>query len=105
MTLRNRSRLGGFLIFLIAVGLTAIPWYEVFHYRYYHRYSAISGPAFIIIGLAMIILPTYREERIARGEDISKLQGIALITPRWWLILVVGFIVGCLNWFLVSRYL
>lgn len=34
----------------------------------------------------------YREERIARGEDLSQLQVRQLITPRWWAILTIAMV-------------
>ena len=40
-------------------------------------------PAVFVLGVALILFPGYKEERIARGEDISGLQGWQLITPRW----------------------
>jgi hypothetical protein len=58
--------------------------------------------AFFIIGTSLTIFPGYREERIARGEDISKLQGWALITMRWKIILVVALIAGGINWVALS---
>jgi hypothetical protein len=31
----------------------------------------------------MALFPGYREERLRRGEDISQLAGVALLTSRW----------------------
>jgi hypothetical protein len=40
--------------------------------------AGLLGPAFFIMGLGLILFPGYREERIARGEDISRLEGYGL---------------------------
>jgi len=60
--------------------------------------AGLLGPAFFIIGLGLILFPGYREERMTRGEDISKLRGYALITPRWWAILMLGLVLSGLDW-------
>ncbi|MBZ5565049.1 MAG: hypothetical protein LAP13_21840 [Acidobacteriia bacterium] len=59
-------------------------------------------PAVFILGLGLIIFPGYREERLARGEDISRLQGWRLITTRWWTILVVALVAGGTNLILLE---
>jgi len=38
--------------------------------------------------------PGYREERLARGEDISVLRGWQLLTPRWRWVLAVALAAG-----------
>jgi hypothetical protein len=40
--------------------------------------------------------------RIARGEDISRMQTWELITPRWWAILIIAFLAGGVNYILPS---
>ena len=58
-------------------------------------------PAFLVLGLAMIAIPGYKEERIARGEDISQLSGTQLLTPRWWVVLVLALAGGLGNLWLL----
>ena len=62
-------------------------------------------PACIVFGLGIIIFPGYREERIARGEDVTRLSGMKLVTLRWWIILIIAMMTGGLNWFLLSSIL
>jgi ABC-type Fe3+-siderophore transport system permease subunit len=90
MNERNKNRIGGLFIFTIATGLALSPWYNLYYNKYYFPKVALIGPSFMVIGLSLIFFPSYREERIARGEDISKLQGVQLITTRWWIILFVA---------------
>lgn len=48
-----------------------------------------------------MLIPGYREERIARGEDVSRLQGMQLITPRWWAVLALALAAPLANaWFI-----
>jgi len=50
-----------------------------------------------VLGLGLALFKGYRQERIERGEEISGLEGAALITPRWWAVLAVGAVAGLLN--------
>lgn len=59
-------------------------------------------PAFFIIGLGLVFFRGYREERIMRGEDISQLQGLKLLTARWRIILAIALAAGALNFYLLS---
>ncbi len=103
MTPRNKERLGGLFILTISVALTALPWYDALTQGFYYPKAAVAGPAFAAIGLGLLLFGGYRSERAARGEDTSQLQGFRLITPRWWLLLVVGLGAGLLNWYLLAR--
>jgi ABC-type Fe3+-siderophore transport system permease subunit len=102
MITRRKQQLGGLLIAVIGGMLTAWTWYTALNNGYFNRRASLIFPAFLIIGLALIIFPGYKEERIARGEDISKLQGVKLITPRWWAILITAVAAGGLNFLLLS---
>jgi len=79
------------LIAVLASALTAWGWHTALQHGYYHRATAV-GPPFFIVGVALILFPGYREERIARGEDITNLEGMELITPRWWGVTVLALI-------------
>ena len=90
MVSRNVERLGGLFIFLVSLigyqyNLNLI---STQHYWYPKAMSFAS--AFIILGLGLIIFPTYRRERLERGENIDNLQGLSLLTPKWWVILVIS---------------
>jgi ABC-type Fe3+-siderophore transport system permease subunit len=102
MISRKKQQFGGLFIALVAAGFTGWNWYTALNNGYFYRKASLIFPAFLIIGLALIIFPGYKEERIARGEDISKLQGIKLITPRWWAMLVAALAAGGLNYLLLS---
>ena len=63
--------------------------------------ASVLMPVFLVIGLALIAMPGYKEERIARGEDISGVSGVELITPRWWAVLAVALVAGFGNFLLL----
>ena len=59
------------------------------------------GPAFACIGLGLLLFPGYRTERPARGENIKALQGHQIITPRWWVILILALCAAVANVYLL----
>ncbi len=103
MTQRNKERLGGLFILIIGAAFTALCWYDAQTQSYFYLKAAVMGPAFAAIGLGLLLFGGYRSERAARGEDVSRLQGFRLITPRWWLMLAVGISAGLFNWYLLAR--
>jgi len=59
---------------------------------------------FFVLGLGILMFPDYKTERVKRGEDISQLEGVKLLTARWWVILVISLLAGFGN-FLLIRYI
>jgi ABC-type Fe3+-siderophore transport system permease subunit len=102
MISRRKQQLGGLFIAVIGGVLTGWTWYTALYNGYFNRRASLIFPAFLVIGLALIIFPGYKEERIARGEDVSRLQGAKLITRRWWVILIAALAAGGLNYLLLS---
>jgi hypothetical protein len=93
MTMRRQERLNGVVIAVMGTLLTVGHWHSVLSKGRFSQKLAILGPVLAIIGLALIIFPGYRSERLARGEDLEQLSGAALITARWWGVLAIA--VGC----------
>jgi hypothetical protein len=91
---RARQRLGGVFILAVAIGMATIAWRQAHAQPRFSFAGAFVGPAFAAVGIGLLLWPGYREERIARGEDVSMLEGAALVTPRWWAILSVGLLAG-----------
>ncbi len=54
-------------------------------------------PTFLVLGLALVAIPGYKEERLTRGKDISGLSALQLLTPRWWAVLAVALAAGLGN--------
>ena len=79
-------------------------WYMAFSKGYFYPYAAMVFPAFAFVGLGLIVFPNYKDERIARGEDISELSGTQLLTMRWWAILVIGLLAGFSNLLLLKFF-
>jgi ABC-type Fe3+-siderophore transport system permease subunit len=91
---RWKQQLGGLLFALLGGGWTVWTWYTALCEGYYFEKASIVFPTFGVMGIAMIFFQGYKEERIARGEDITGLHGMELLTPRWWAILVVSLAAG-----------
>ena len=90
------------LIALLGAGFTGWSWYTAFYEGYFYRKASMTFPGFFVLGLGMILFPGYKEERIARGEDISQMRGWKLITPRWWAIIVLALVAAGANCILLS---
>lgn len=99
---RRTQQLGGALIAAVGGGFTAWGWYALLTKGYYYRNASMLFPAFCILGLSLVLFPGYREERLARGEDISGLSGSQLLTPRWWAILGLALAAGAGNYALMA---
>lgn len=56
--------------------------------------GGFGGPGFAVLGLGLVLFKGYRQERIERGEDISRLEGLALLTPRWKGVLITALLSG-----------
>jgi hypothetical protein len=102
MVSRRRRQLGGFLFAVLGAGFTAWTLCTAPNEGYFYRKASMLFPAFFVVGVALVLFPGYKEERITRGEDISGMRGYQLITPRWWVILVVAFGAGFGNYILLS---
>ena len=102
MVPRRRQQWGGFLIALLGAGLTAWTWCTAPSEGYFYRKASMLFPAFFVLGVALILFPGYKEERMTRGEDISGMRGCQRITTRWWVILAVAFGAGVGNYILLS---
>jgi len=102
MGFRRRQQVGGCGIALVAACLTGWNWYIVVTRGYFYRRVGLFFPAVFILGIAFALFPGYKEERLARGEDISKLHGWRLITPRWWVILALALAAAAANTVLMA---
>jgi len=105
LLLRSKQQLFGLFLFLLGSAFTAWCWYTALYKGYFYPRASMLFPACIFLGLGIIIFPGYREERIARGEDVTRLSGMKLVTLRWWIILIIAMMTGGLNWFLLSSIL
>ena len=98
---RWKQRLGGAIIAAIGGGGTLWIWHIARSEGYVYLKASVLLPAFLVLGLAMIAIPGYKEERLARGEDLSGLPGVQLLTPRWWAVLVLALAAGFGNLLLI----
>ena len=102
MSLRQKQQLFGLFLIILGAVFTAWCWYTALYKGYFYPKAGIIFPACVVLGLGLIIFPGYKEERMARGEDISRLSGMKLITPRWWIILLLALVAGGVNCFLLT---
>ena len=97
MGLRKKEQFGGLLMATIGATLTIWNWHVAISEGHFYVKAAMIGPAFTTLGLALVMFPGYMTERVERGEDISQLIGLQLLTPRWWGILAISLGSGFIN--------
>ena len=98
---RSTQKLAGLIIALVSGGLVAWIWRTALVEHYFSVKGSLAFPALLVLGIGMVFFPGYREERTARGEDVSGLHGWELITPRWWLIIAIGLLAASMNYLLL----
>lgn len=94
MATRSIQQFGGAVIALISAWLSIWISHQPLTENPHILKGAVLFPAFTVIGIGLIFCPGYREERLARGEDISGIHGRRWITARWWAILVLALFMG-----------
>ena len=88
---RPVQQLGGLFIAAMGAFLTWQVW-QVAHTGKYFLSVGAAGPAFAVMGLALIAFPDSRTERRKRGESLVGLEGWALLTPRWRVVTMIGIV-------------
>jgi ABC-type Fe3+-siderophore transport system permease subunit len=101
---RWKQQLGGLFILLVSIGFIIRTWYTALYDEYFYPKASLVFPMFFVLGLGMMLFPDYKTERVKRGEDISQLEGVKLLTARWWVILAIALLAGFGNYLLI-RYL
>ena len=97
-------RLVGFGIAALSGWMTNLGWTQAHRDGEFSMAAALLGPAFCVIGLGLVLFKGYRQERLERGEDISELQGMELLTPRWKGVLAVAGVAMLINFALLKGW-
>ncbi len=94
---RRGQQIFGLIMFGASLAATIWVWWTAFSQGYFYMYPSMIFPAFAVVGVGLILFPDYKAERRARGEDISEMEGIKLLTVRWWAILVIALVCSFAN--------
>src|SRR5688500_16412838 len=76
--------IAGLLIAIVGGWMTWLAWHQTVRDAEFSLRASFLGPAFVVVGLGLAAFGGYREERLARGESLEGLEGMRLLTPRWW---------------------
>jgi len=82
--------IAGLFIALMGGWMTWLAWHQTVRDAEFSLRASFLGPAFVVVGLGLAAFGGYREERLARGESLEGLEGMQLLTPRWWGVLAVA---------------
>lgn len=91
---RPAQRFGGLLIAGLGTFLAWLAYAGAGRTGLFSLREALLGPPFMVIGLALVLFPGYREERLSRGESLEGLSGTQLLTARWRAVLVLSLLSG-----------
>lgn len=75
MASRLTQQVGGCLIASVGACGSAYAWCTMLYEGYFYGQASMLFPASSVLGVALVLFPGYREKRLARGEEISGLQG------------------------------
>lgn len=87
---RRAQALAGAFIAAAGGGLAWFAWHQAASEGEFSMRASMLGPAFLVIGMGLAMFGGYREERLARGENLDGMSGIRLLTTRWRIILAVS---------------
>lgn len=84
----------GFLLLLAGIGFAAAVW--LVHRGQPSPFCKLeaAGSGLAVLGLAIMVLPGPREERVRRGDDLWGMTPLQMITWRWWLVLAATLLVA-----------
>ena len=91
---RWKRLLGGLLLMALSGSGWIWVWQDALDTGSFNLKTSLMFPSLFVVSIAVILLPNYKDERIARGEDISELSGTQLITFRWWIVTAVALAAG-----------
>jgi len=92
----------GLAMAIASAWMTNQAWIQARRDGAFSMLAALAGPAFVVIGLGLVLFKGYRQERLERGEDITQLQGMDLLTPRWKAVLGVALGAAAINYAMLT---
>jgi len=95
----------GLAMAVASAWMTNQAWVQAREEGQFSTLAGLAGPAFVVLGIGLVLFKGYRQERLERGEDISQLQGMDLLTPRWKAVLGVALAAMALNYALLTGLL
>jgi hypothetical protein len=93
----------GLIFCLLGIGAAIAAWRSPLLADPIVRRVVAAFAALALIGLAMMILPSPREERERRGDDLWELSGLRMLTARWWLVILLTIALGGAHYAVVSH--
>jgi hypothetical protein len=103
MSIRFVQSLCGLVLIVVGVLAAVAAWANPNFGIPFVRETGAALSALVVLGLALMILPSPREERIRRGDDMWELSGMKLITARWWCVILLALALGGGHFAFVSQ--
>jgi hypothetical protein len=98
---RLKQSIGGFLISGFSAAMIWFTWNHAIENGEFSVKASILFPVFAVLGVAMMLFKFPKDERLARGEDISSLAGWRILTTPWRIASVAAILAPLLNYYLL----
>jgi hypothetical protein len=96
---RARQQFVATITFFLSVAGLWLIWYEASDDAHFYLWQwSLIFPFLLIISIASIIFPGPRTERMQRGENVSAMGNLKVITNRWWFVIVLAAISGVFHY-------
>lgn len=102
MTNRLPQKMIGLVFLVLGLAAAAAAWGAPLGGDPRLRPIVAACAALVVLGGAMLLLPSPREERLGRFEDLWDMSAFQMITARWWVVIALALAVGGGNYAAVS---
>ena len=102
MTNRLPQQMIGLALLFLGLAAAAAAWIGPLGGDPRIRQVIAACSALAVLGGGLLILPSPRQERLGRFEDLWDMSALQMITARWWVVIAVALLVGGANYVFVS---
>ncbi len=101
---RCKQQFGGLLLFCLGLAGIVGTWYVAIFNGYFYFTASVIFPVICFVGLGAIMFRDARIERTSRGENVSELSSLQMLTARWRVVFVLGLLAGFGNFILLRFF-
>lgn len=95
------QRLVGVLMTTLACGFTAWVWHTALTEGHYRKAAAVF-PAFLVIGLGLVLFPI-DVEKLKAEHGVEQIESLRQLPPAWWGVFLAALAAAFGNWYALSQ--
>ena len=100
---KRSQRIFGLLLFILGTAFTAWIWSRGINQNYIYINASMLFPAFIIMGLGLILFP-FDSQELQEKWGSDKIESIGQVPGVWWVIIVISILIGIGNYFVLVSF-